>query len=264
MSRPMRTPPTRSPPRCYTVDMVSSSDPPPPRKLVLTSDGLLLAALLLLPCGRPKGALLVCHGAGSRKENHVIMAEQAVQRGLAAMVFDFRGHGESEGRMDGGASQDVVAAAHRLLDESGAGWLAARGSSMGAFWLLRAARAHPALFRSLVVLCPADEASLLHGLDLFDDLSADKSQGFTGRFDSARLRAFLHTTDLMRTSAGMQRVLVAHARDDEEVPFAVGKRLARVLAPPTRFIAVPCGGHKGPQRSPAIAHATLDWVIDQA
>ncbi len=113
----------------------------------------------------PAGALLVCHGAGSTKENHAIMAEQARDSGLAALVFDFRGHGESEGAMDAGGAHDVADAARTLLSESGAPWVAVRGSSMGAHWALRAAAADRGLFRSLVALCPADSASLLRALD---------------------------------------------------------------------------------------------------
>ena len=194
------------------------------------------------------------------------MARQAAARGLAAMVFDFRGHGASEGVMDAGAAADVTSAAHTLLVKSAAPWVAGRGSSLGAFWLLRAASADPGLFRSLVVLCPADEASLLRGLDHFAarDALADDSEGFAGRFDVPGLRAFWQQTDLFATARGMRRVLVAHTRDDEDVPFTVGRRLAAGLAPPSRFIALPRGGHKGAQRSPLVAGATLDWVLEHA
>lgn len=239
----------------------------PPRALTLASGGLLLPALLCLPKEQPPlGALLVCHGAGSCKENHLIMAEQAAGRGLAAMVFDFRGHGGAGGRMDAAAIDDVAIAAHTLLTESGASWLAGRGSSLGAFLLLLAARRHPELFRSLALLCPADSASLLRGLDHFVALDqvADPDEPFRGRFDAVSLRAFLARNDIYHAAAGLPRVLLAHARDDQDVPFAVSERLAGLLAPPTQLIALPGGGHKGPQRSPLVAHATLDWALEQA
>ena len=241
--------------------------PRPPRALTLVSDGLRLPALLCLPPEQPpRGALLVCHGAGSRKENHLIMAEQAAARGLAAMVFDFRGHGGAEGSMDAAAVDDVHAAARTLLTESRAPGLAGRGSSLGAFLLLLAASQQRGLFRSLALLCPADAASLLRGLDQFAKLNAssDPDEPFSGRFDDTSLRGHLATADLYDAARGMPRVLLAHARDDEDVPFAVSKRLAGMLAPPTRFIALPRGGHKGPQRSPLVARATLDWVLEQA
>ena len=236
---------------------------PTPRSLTVHSDGLRLAALLVVPPVRPQGALLVCHGAGSRKENHLVMAEQAATRGLAGMVFDFRGHGESQGVMDAGGWRDVVAAAATLRRESGAGWLAGRGSSMGGFLLLLAARARPTLFRALALLCPADPQSLLDGLERLDrglaPASTDVPAG--GRFDSASLQPFLESVDLVEAARGMPRVLLAHARDDDAVPFAHSERLARVLAPPTRLIALQSGGHRAPARSPEVARATLDWAL---
>ena len=50
-----------------------TSPTPAPEAIRIASDGLELAGLLFRPAGRPRGALLVCHGAGSRKENHSIM-----------------------------------------------------------------------------------------------------------------------------------------------------------------------------------------------
>jgi pimeloyl-ACP methyl ester carboxylesterase len=240
--------------------------PPTPRSVLLLSGSLRLAARLYLPVSPPKGALLVCHGAGSRKENHALMGEQAAAAGLAALVFDFRGHGESEGVMDADARHDVVAAGEALLHVSGAPWLAGRGSSMGGCLLLLAARERPALFRSLVLLCPADPGSLLDGLDRLDRglEPADPDVPSGGRFDSASLRPFLETLDLVEAARGMPRVLLAHARDDAAVPFAHSERLAEVLAPPTRFIAVESGGHRAPARSSEVAAATIDWVLQNA
>jgi len=237
-----------------------------PQDLRFTSDGLTLAGLLFLPGGPPRGALLVCHGAGSRKENHAVMGEQAADAGLASLVFDFRGHGDSEGVLDSGGWHDVVAAGDTLLRESGAPWLAGRGSSMGGFHLLLAARARPALFRSLVLLCPADSRSLLDGLDRLERglEPSDADIPTEVRYDSASLRPFLETVDLVATARGLPRVLVAHARDDAGVPFAHSERLARVLAPPTRFITVESGGHRAPARSPEVAAATIDWVLANA
>lgn len=238
---------------------------PAPRPLTLQSGGAVLAGRLFLPAGRPEGALLVCHGAGSRKENHEIMGEQAAEDGLAALTFDFRGHGESGGVLGPDAWRDTVAAGERLLAESGARWLAARGASMGGCMLLLAARARPGLFRSLVLLCPADGASLLAGLDELGGepgaaVGGPPGREYGGRFDTAALRPFLETLDLVAAAESLPRVLLAHARDDDAVPFAHSERLAAVLAPPSEFICLAAGGHHGPGRSPLVARATLDWV----
>ncbi len=240
--------------------------PPAPRPVTIASDGVLLAGRLFRPSAPPAGALLVCHGAGSRKENHEPMGEQAAAAGLAAMTFDFRGHGESGGEMGPGGWRDAVAAGERLLAESGARWLAARGASMGGCMLLLAARSRPELFRSLVLLCPADALSLLAGLDELErdpNAAPGGPQGreYSARFDGAGLRPFLRDLDLVAVARDMPRVLLAHARDDDDVPFAHSELLAAVLAPPTRFIRLDTGGHHGPGRSPEVARATIDWAL---
>lgn len=236
----------------------------PPEPVTIVSDGILLAGRLFRPAGSPRGALLVCHGAGSCKENHVLMGEQAAAAGLAALTFDFRGHGESEGEMGPDGWRDAVVAGERLLAESGAPWLAARGASMGGCMLLLAARARPGFFRSLVLLCPADGGSLLAGLDERDQESAPggpQDREYSARFDAAALRPFLTDLDLVVAARGVPRVLLAHARDDDAVPFSHSELLAGVLAAPSRFIRLDEGGHHGPGRSPYVACATIDWVL---
>ncbi len=238
----------------------------PVEPVTILADGITLAGRLFRPAGPARGALLVCHGAGSRKENHELMGEQAAAAGLAAMTFDFRGHGESGGEMGPDGWRDAVAAGERLLADSGAPWLAARGASMGGCMLLLAARARPGFFRSLVLLCPADGGSLLAGLDELESDPArapGRSQGreYSARFDAAAFRPFLASLDLVAAADGLPRVLLAHARDDAAVPFSHSELLAAVLAPPSRFISLDEGGHHGPGRSPFVARATIDWVL---
>ncbi len=243
---------------------MNAAAPPPPQALTIASDGLALAGRLFRPAGAPRGALLVCHGAGSRKENHEIMGEQAAAAGLAALTFDVRGHGESEGVLGPDGWHDAVAAGEALLAASGAPLLAARGASMGGCFLLQAAQRRPDLFRALVLLCPADGASLLAGLDELERPSAAGAvPEYAGRIDAAALRPYLRGLDLVRAARGLPRVLLAHARDDEAVPFAHSLRLAAVLAAPLRLIWLASGGHHGPGRSAAVAKATIEWALQQ-
>jgi len=132
--------------------------------------------------------------------------------------------------------------------------------------LVLAAHARPRVFRSLVLLCPADGGSLLAGLDELerDPVAAPggpQGREYSGRFDAVALRPFLERLDLVAAARGLPRVLLAHARDDAAVPFAHSERLAAVLAPPTRFMRLDAGGHHGPGRSADVARATIDWVL---
>src|SRR5262245_34847541 len=72
-------------------------------RVSFVSDGLTLAGILHLPEGRPAGerrpAFLVLHGFGSNKDSGVsaTVAKTLAGFGYAALRFDMRGCGESEG-----------------------------------------------------------------------------------------------------------------------------------------------------------------------
>ena len=80
-----------------TCSTAASTGPCPTRPRSWASvDGLAYA--LFLPEGEPRGGVVILHGAGSCKESHFDFARAARAAGLAAVAFDQRGHGESDGR----------------------------------------------------------------------------------------------------------------------------------------------------------------------
>ena len=102
------------------------STPPPAPDREDTPRGARLRALAARPDGRrrpprrarrdrcptpPWPGIVICHGAGSRKENHADFARLAAANGWAALAFDARGHGASEGEMTPDAVEDVIAMA---------------------------------------------------------------------------------------------------------------------------------------------------------
>src|SRR3954451_4526270 len=91
-----------------------------------------LAYALFLPEGEPLGSVLILHGAGSAKESHYDFARACRAYGFAALAFDMRGHGESEGALGRGAVDDLATMA-ALLPEAP---LAMRGSSMGGYFAI--------------------------------------------------------------------------------------------------------------------------------
>ena len=85
----------------------------------VTDDGLRLKGWLILP-ERPRSrspGIILCHGQGANKSDFTELAVALSRRGYAVLTFDFRAHGESEGRRSslGHHEQKDIAAAYRFL-----------------------------------------------------------------------------------------------------------------------------------------------------
>src|SRR3954463_11343710 len=120
-------------------------------------DGLSYA--LFMPPTAPAGGVVVIHGAGSQKENPFDFARECRAAGLAAVCFDQRGHGESEGALDGRAIDDVATMAALLPDGA---TVALRGSSVGVWRSLAAGAALGSA--AVVAIAPASSEQLPPGL----------------------------------------------------------------------------------------------------
>src|SRR3954454_19923281 len=125
-----------------------------------------LAYALWLPDDPPPWpAVVVVHGAGSRKENHADFARLATASGWAALTFDLPGHGESEPEMSAAAMDAVISMAHLLEVQEGVDEtrVAVRGSSLGGFLALCAAAADPEI-AGVIAICPAGGDHLARGV----------------------------------------------------------------------------------------------------
>ena len=212
-----------------------------------------LAYSLWLPKTPAPGGVIVLHGAGSCKENHHDFARAALGAGLAAIAFDQRGHGDSEGALDGRALEDVVAIATLLrshLAHPGAP-IALRGSSMGGY--LSLVCAGPAGAAAVVAICPASAEGLRRGLG---------ERRFTFRADEPALEQFLAGHDEREAIAALAApVLLLHAEGDEQVPVEHSRELAGLSrAPGSRLIAVPGGHHRSVQHDPDLQAASVRFI----
>src|SRR3954471_651704 len=113
----------------------------------------------------PWPAVVVIHGAGSRKENHADFARLATANGWAALTFDLPGHGESEPAFSGSAVDDLFAMADLLAvqPEVDQGRVALRGSSLGGFLAISAAAAEPEI-AGVIAICPPSADHLARGV----------------------------------------------------------------------------------------------------
>jgi len=218
--------------------------PEPPAKLG-KHDGL--AYSLWLPEGEPEGGVLIVHGANSSKESHYEFARACRSMGLAAVAFDQRGHGESEGALGGGALDDAEAVASLLPP----GPVAVRGSSMGGYVALLAAERMGA--DAVVAICPASHEHLLRGL---------RNDDFELQADRPALEAFLERHDLMRVVERMRApLLLMHAEGDEQVPVEYSESLYRAAGmEEKRLLKLPGGHHRSIQHDPELQAESLRFI----
>ena len=132
-------------------------------RITFDSDGIKLSGVLHSPPGAaPFPGVVVCHPHplyGGNMNNNVVMAicHGLITRGIAALRFDFRGAGASEGEHGGGVAEqeDALAALQALqrqanVDQAHTGLA---GYSFGASMALGAAPRGPDL-KALAVVAP--------------------------------------------------------------------------------------------------------------
>lgn len=129
--------------------------------LVIESDAGALQAILSMPRdAAPRGVVVVCHPHplyGGSMQNKVVttLAQSAGEAGCAALRFNFRGVGDSEGIHDGGKGEvdDVLAALAEAAEWLPGQPLLLAGFSFGGAMAVRAAERHAVA--QLTTIAPA-------------------------------------------------------------------------------------------------------------
>ena len=213
-----------------------------------------LAYSLWLPDRRPaRAGVVILHGAGSCKESHHDYARVVLGAGLAAIVFDQRGHGASRGPMDDRVFDDIAAMAQLLRERSGDPELpvALRGSSMGGYFAIAAAEIAGA--GAVVAICPASAAGMRRGL---------ANDRFEFEADVPALDALFAEHDETGAVQALDiPVLLLHAAGDEVVPVQLSRELATHLHHPrSRLIALPGGHHRSVQHDHELQAVSLRFI----
>jgi uncharacterized protein len=217
-------------------DRMRYSEPSPPELGV--HDGLSYA--LFLPEGEPDVGVVILHGAGSAKESHFDFARSCRADGMAALAYDARGHGRSEGSFGPTAFDDALAMVTLL--HSHAPQVALRGSSMGGFQAIHAAAGADGQVCAVVAICPAPEKGLLRFL----------RSGRRPEFacDADACQPWLESLDIYEAAARLgpeTALLLMHARGDEQVPYTVSEEIHEAAREPKRLLLLPGGHHRSVQ-----------------
>jgi uncharacterized protein len=230
-----------------------------------------LAYALFLPDEEPDVGVVILHGAGSAKESHFDFARGCRADGMAALAYDARGHGRSEGRFGPGAFDDALAMADLL--RAYAPKVALRGSSMGGWQAIHAAaRAGGApvadgptpeggssAICAVVAICPAPDAGLLRFL------RSERRVEFECDVESCE--PWLESLDIFEAAGRLGPVtalLLMHARGDEQVPYAISEQVYESASEPKRLLLVPGGHHRSVQHDEELQAVARKFIRDAA
>lgn len=149
-----------------TTTVTSSETKPPGMRelpVIFGNNGIKLNGKIVLPeqasTSSPVPGAVFCHGFGS---DHKVMESSALllaKKGIATIIFDFRGHGSSEGSLDGNFTEDTVDAWGVLTDfpEVDSSRIAIIGHSLGAISSILAAIKIKRSPKALIALsCPSE------------------------------------------------------------------------------------------------------------
>jgi uncharacterized protein len=202
----------------------------------------------------PWPAVVVLHGAGSAKENHADFARLATGLGWAALAYDQRGHGESDGEFSSTAVNDAAAMTRFLGNFDGVDRrrVCIRGSSLGGFVAIHAAAISNRL-SGLIAICPPSERMLLRGL---------RDGRLEMRADTDALEPWLEEHDLRDAVelVGKRPLILLHARGDDQVPADWSQELFEHADEPRKLIVAPGGHHRSIQHDAELQSAALRWL----
>ncbi|HEX76328.1 MAG TPA: alpha/beta fold hydrolase [Dehalococcoidia bacterium] len=134
--------------------------------IVFGSHEVKLKGKVLLPrysnTNNPVPGAVLCHGLGAGHRAMEPSARTMASQGIATLIFDFRGHGSSEGAVDGKMVEDVVDAWNFLsqfpeVDRKRMGLI---GHSLGAISAIMAAEKVDNPQALIALSCPPDIDSL--------------------------------------------------------------------------------------------------------
>jgi fermentation-respiration switch protein FrsA (DUF1100 family) len=215
-----------------------------------------LAYALFLPDGESRAGVVILHGAGSAKESHYDFARGCRADGIAALAYDARGHGRSQGEFGPGAIDDTLSMVELLSGH--AERVALRGSSMGGFQAIHTgARDHSLC--AVVAICPAPDELLLRGLRSREPLRF--------RCDVPATTEWLGSLDVYAAvgELGPQTgLLLMHARGDEQIPWTVSEDLHAAAHEPKRLLVLPGGHHRSLQHDLELQAVSRHFILAAA
>ncbi|MBN1375600.1 MAG: alpha/beta fold hydrolase [Dehalococcoidia bacterium] len=260
-----------------------------------SSDVKLTGRVLYPKTGYIVPGAVICHGFGTCYRTVEEPARMMASRGVAVLIFDFRGHGKSKGIVDENIVTDVIDAWNFLSHYPGidGGRMALAGHSMGALAaILAAGEIRP---QALIAMsCPPEIGGDLSKLsfdvpvELLDgkkqvreyprDGSLPWTRGFAGiisrlwmRIAGDRVKVdwkkFFNIFSKARLSAVIRElkecaVLFVHCDGDSITPYTTAVALYETARGPKEILISEGGFHSTPLLAGRVRRNWTDWTVN--
>ena len=211
------------------------------------ADGVKLSGWFV-PAERSRGVILFCHGNAGNISHRLESVQVFYRLGLSTFIFDYRGYGQSEGKLtEQGTYLDAEAAWRYLVQKRQVDptEIIVFGRSLGgaiAAWL---ARDHTP--KALII-----ESTFTSVRDIGAELYPYLPVRLLSRFD-------YNAMDYLRQVNCP--VLIVHSRDDEIIPFSHGRRLFETANEPKEFLEITGTHNEGFMTSAKHYEGGLDSFI---
>lgn len=260
---------------CVSLTLLAAcASQPVCKDFTLQGDHGKLSAVVHTPKEAPTYPLvIIAHGFNASKEMELLtdLSAQLNARGIGTLLFDFNGHGKSEGSFLDMTIPNELEDARRVYAYAeklpGVQSISMVGHSMGAVIVaMLAGELGADKVKTLVLMSPAPE------------LTEDTAKGdlFGVRYDTKNVpeyitlpnglkvgRAFLSTTPHVKIYEASQRytgpVLVAHSADDQLVPYHYGVEFSRIYKN-TRLETLHGLDHNFTQDTPSVNKKIADYL----
>jgi fermentation-respiration switch protein FrsA (DUF1100 family) len=223
----------------------------------ILSNGLTLQAVLTTPTADPWPLVVLCHGFLSHKDGSKYrqLAKFLSEEGVGSIRFDFRGCGKSEGLLRESTVSGRWSDLQKVIDEAESldgfdGRLGLLGSSLGGYLALLETS------RNSRVRCVVVWSTPSHLHELAERLLEAAPVSMSKAFYED-----LRRVDLLSRLDKVQRVLILHGKQDQQVLVDHASRLFDAVQEPKKLHIFEDADHRFSQeeaREQAI-RLSLDW-----
>jgi pimeloyl-ACP methyl ester carboxylesterase len=223
----------------------------------IESDGLRLAAWHVAASSPDRPVVVICHGLGANKQNFMPAVEVVHVLDYNAVIFDFRGHGDSDGRtvtFGYKESQDVKAAFDYARRKHPNSKIYGLGYSMGGAALLKMMSEHGG-FDKIVVDSTFARAKNVAKYSILQTFGPFKEPVWhVGRFWGwcfSGVDIGQHNPEEYIAKIPSCPVFLIHGTDDHMIPYTESERLQRAAPQKVDLWLIDGAGHIGSLDHPA-------------